>query len=246
MVSARHNRKRKHGRRRMGLLFKLLCGAALAAALTVGATVFFQVETIAVVGSSRYTPEEVIAASGVAVGDNLFRMNKNQVSQRIRQQLPYIGDVAVQRGLPSTLTFTVKEWAAAARVEVYADPETAEPPDGEQEGDKSSEEAPEAPEEQGTAATAPWLINAAGKLLEEAGEGSGGHPGDRADRPLPPGGGADGRVPEPAGAAGDPEKASVRPGAGGDAGAGGLHRPDPQHLDLHGVPGAVRGADPPG
>lgn len=155
MVSARHNRKRKHGRRRMGLLFKLLCGAALAAALTVGATVFFQVETIAVVGSSRYTPEEVIAASGVAVGDNLFRMNKNQVSQRIRQQLPYIGDVAVQRGLPSTLTFTVKEWAAAARVEVYADPETAEPPDGEQEGDKSSEEAPEAPEEQGTAATAP-------------------------------------------------------------------------------------------
>ena len=67
MASARHNRKRKHGRRRMGLLFKLLCGAALAAALTVGATVFFQVETIAVVGSSRYTPEEVIAASGVAV-----------------------------------------------------------------------------------------------------------------------------------------------------------------------------------
>ena len=36
MASARHNRKRKHGRRRMGLLFKLLCGAALAAALTVG------------------------------------------------------------------------------------------------------------------------------------------------------------------------------------------------------------------
>ena len=70
----------------------------------------------------------------------------------------------------------MKEWAAAARVEVYADPETAEPPDGEQEGDKSSEEAPEAPEEQGTAATAPWLINAAGKLLEEAGEGSGAIP----------------------------------------------------------------------
>ena len=178
MVSARHNRKRKHGRRRMGLLFKLLCGAALAAALTVGATVFFQVETIAVVGSSRYTPEEVIAASGVAVGDNLFRMNKNQVSQRIRQQLPYIGDVAVQPSSPPPRQWAGKarEKAGAARVEVYADPETAEPPDGEQEGDKSSEEAPEAPEEQGTAATAPWLINAAGKLLEEAGEGSGAIP----------------------------------------------------------------------
>lgn len=180
MASARHNRKRKHGRRRMGLLFKLLCGAALAAALTVGATVFFQVETIAVVGSSRYTPEEVIAASGVAVGDNLFRMNKNQVSQRIRQQLPYIGDVTVQRGLPSTLTFTVKEWAAAAQVEVYADPEPAEQAGGEEPGDQSGEdtsgETAGAAEEQGTAATVPWLINAAGKLLEEAGEDSGAIP----------------------------------------------------------------------
>ena len=171
MVSARHNRKRKHGRRRMGLLFKLLCGAALAAALTVGATVFFQVETIAVVGSSRYTPEEVIAASGVVVGDNLFRMSKTQVSQRIRQQLPYIGDVSVQRGLPSTLTFTVKEWAAAARIEVYADPEPADAPDAEQVGEDSSGEAEEETEER-TAATVPWLINAAGKLLEEAGEDS--------------------------------------------------------------------------
>ena len=176
MASARHNRKRKHGRRRMGLLFKLLCGAALGAALTVGATVFFQVETIAVVGSSRYTSEEVIAASGVAVGDNLFRMSKTQVSQRIRQQLPYIGDVSVQRGLPSTLTFTVKEWAAAARVEVYADPEPAEPPDGEKAGDGSSSQSSETPEEQGTAAAVPWFINAAGKLLEEAGEDSGAIP----------------------------------------------------------------------
>ncbi len=55
MASMRHNRKRKRGRRRFGLLFKLLCGAALVAAATLGATVFFQVETIAVTGNSRYT-----------------------------------------------------------------------------------------------------------------------------------------------------------------------------------------------
>lgn len=245
MVSARHNRKRKHGRRRMGLLFKLLCGAALAAALTVGATVFFQVETIAVVGSSRYTPEEVIAASGVAVGDNLFRMNKNQVSQRIRQQLPYIGDVAVQRGLPSTLTFTVKEWAAAARVEVYADPETAEPPDGEQEGDKSSEEAPEAPREQGTAATAPWLINAAGKLLEEAGEGSGAIPVTGLTV-LSPWAGEQMAVPQSQQERLETLKKLLSALERAGSWSRWDHRPDPQHLDLHGVPGAVRGADPPG
>lgn len=86
----------------------------------------------------------------------------------------------MQRGLPSTLTFTVKEWAAAAQVEVYADPEPAEQAGGEEPGDQSGEdtsgETAGAAEEQGTAATVPWLINAAGKLLEEAGEDSGAIP----------------------------------------------------------------------
>ena len=121
MASMRHNRKRKRGRRRFGLLFKLLCGAALVAAATLGATVFFQVETIAVVGNSRYTAQEVIDASGVQIGDNLFQMNKNQISQQILQRLPYVGEVSPQRGLPSTLTIQVTEISAAAQVEVYQD-----------------------------------------------------------------------------------------------------------------------------
>ena len=115
MASMRHNRKRKRGRRRFGLLFKLLCGAALVAAATLGATVFFQVETIAVVGNSRYTAQEVIDASGVQIGDNLFQMNKNQISQQILQRLPYVGEVSPQRGLPSTLTIQVTEISAAAQ-----------------------------------------------------------------------------------------------------------------------------------
>ena len=171
MASMRHNRKRKRGRRRFGLLFKLLCGAALVAAATLGATVFFQVETIAVVGNSRYSAQEVIDASGVQIGDNLFQMNKNQISQRILQQLPYIGEVSPQRGLPSTLTIQVTEISAAARVEVYqdagaqADPaadEAADQPEA-GEGDSSAQE-----EDPPTLAEQPWLISAGGKLLEVA------------------------------------------------------------------------------
>ena len=126
MASMRHNRKRKRGRRRFGLLFKLLCGAALVAAATLGATVFFQVETIAVTGNSRYTQDEIIAASGVQVGDNLFRMNKKQISQEILHQLPYVESVSILRGLPSTITFQVTEWDAVAQVEVYAQGQTEE------------------------------------------------------------------------------------------------------------------------
>lgn len=175
MASMRHNRKRKRGRRRFGLLFKLLCGAALVAAATLGATVFFQVETIAVVGNSRYTAQEVIDASGVQIGDNLFQMNKNQISQQILQQLPYVGEVSPQRGLPSTLTIQVTEISAAAQVEVYQDDSAQAEPAAEDgsgdsgEGDSSQTEGEELP----TLADQPWLISASGKLLEAAPEGSG-------------------------------------------------------------------------
>ena len=175
MASMRHNRKRKRGRRRFGLLFKLLCGAALVAAATLGATVFFQVETIAVVGNSRYTAQEVIDASGVQIGDNLFQMNKNQISQQILQRLPYVGEVSPQRGLPSTLTIQVTEISAAAQVEVYQDDSAQAEPAAEDgsgdsgEGDGSQTEGEEAQ----TLADQPWLISASGKLLEVAPEGSG-------------------------------------------------------------------------
>lgn len=175
MASMRHNRKRKRGRRRFGLLFKLLCGAALVAAATLGATVFFQVETIAVVGNSRYTAQEVIDASGVQIGDNLFQMNKNQISQQILQRLPYVGEVSPQRGLPSTLTIQVTEISAAAQVEVYQDDSAQAEPAAEDgsgdsgEGDGSQAEGEELP----TLADQPWLISTSGKLLEAAPEGSG-------------------------------------------------------------------------
>ena len=175
MASMRHNRKRKRGRRRFGLLFKLLCGAALVAAATLGATVFFQVETIAVVGNSRYTAQEVIDASGVQIGDNLFQMNKNQISQQILQRLPYVGEVSPQRGLPSTLTIQVTEISAAAQVEVYEDDSAQAEPAAEDgsgdsgEGDGSQTEGEELP----TLADQPWLISASGKLLEAAPEGRG-------------------------------------------------------------------------
>lgn len=56
-MSSRSKRGRRRNRGRFSLLFKLLAGAALVAALTFGATVFFQVEHILIAGNSRYTAQ---------------------------------------------------------------------------------------------------------------------------------------------------------------------------------------------
>ena len=197
MASPRNKRKRKRGKGRLGPLFKLLCAGAVAVALTMGATVFFQVETVAVTGNSRYSQEEIIKATGIQTGDNLFRMNKYQIAHQVLQGLPYVEELTIRRALPSTIVITVKEWDAVARVEApgtSADVQTvpqapAEPvqPDGSQAGDGADQSQPELSPDQSQAAgdtggdsssedtqedakpaTQAWLISVGGKLLEPA------------------------------------------------------------------------------
>ena len=162
MASPRNKRKRKRGKGRLGPLFKLPCAGAVAVALTMGATVFFQVETVAVTGNSRDSQEEIIKATGIQTGDNLFRMNKYQIAHQVLQGLPYVEELTIRRALPSTIVITVKEWDAVARVEapgtsavVQTVPQApAEPvqPDSSQAGDSADQSQPELSPDQSQAA----------------------------------------------------------------------------------------------
>ena len=113
---SRHNRRRYKKRRRFGFLYKMLVVIAMVVAVAIGATVFFRVEETVVLGNVRYTAQQVIDASGIAQGDNLFGMNKFDTARRIRRQLPYIEGVNIRRGWPDTLIITVTECQAAARL----------------------------------------------------------------------------------------------------------------------------------
>jgi len=124
-------------------------------AVTVGATVFFRVEQVTVSGNQRYTQEEIIAASGIQLGDNLYSLNKVRIDQNIRTTLPYIGDLTINRALPSTIQITVTEWEAVAQVAAPGVEQVA-----------AYQE--EAGEKAVTTAQEPWLISVKGKLLEPA------------------------------------------------------------------------------
>ena len=160
MSSARNNRRRRKNRGRFSFLFKVLAIIAILAALTMGATVFFQLEQVVVSGNSRYTAQEVEAASGLQPGDNLFRMNKNRVAGDIREKLPYVEGVNIVRNFPSTIVITVQEWDAVAKVE----PTEL----------KDEDLSPEVEEEEAKPELADrsWLISVKGKLLETANEDS--------------------------------------------------------------------------
>ena len=116
MSPARNNRRRYRRRGRFGFLYKMLAVIAVAAAVLVGATVFFRVEEVVVAGGVRYSAQQVIDASGVVQGDNLFGMNKFDTARRIRRLLPYVEGVNIRRGWPDTLIITVNECRPAARL----------------------------------------------------------------------------------------------------------------------------------
>lgn len=106
----------RYRRGRFQALTRLLCLALMLGAVAAALTIFFKAETILVEGNLRYTQEEILAASGIETGDNLFLLNKVAAVQSICDALPYIESASIRRGLPSTLRISVTECRAAAAV----------------------------------------------------------------------------------------------------------------------------------
>jgi len=98
-------------RRRRGSGFSKALLLLLLAAVTtiVAVSVFFRISTIKVVGNSKYTAEEVIAASGLEIGGNLFSIKDTSVAISLRKELPYVDKVKLVRNLPDSVTIEIEE-----------------------------------------------------------------------------------------------------------------------------------------
>ena len=104
------NRRKK----KRSVLFAPVSFLLICLALILGLCVFFRVSGIEVEGNSLYTPEEIIAASGIEKGDNLFFINQFTAVSRIYAKLPYVEKAAIKRSLPNKLTIVVTESNAIA------------------------------------------------------------------------------------------------------------------------------------
>ncbi len=116
-MARRTRRKRRNNRGRFAVLYRLLTFVVICGAIVAALALFFKVEHIEVEGSTRYSQEEVVAASGLSVGDNLFLMDKYEVAGRIRSALNYVETVRITRSLPSTLHIAITECRFTVAVE---------------------------------------------------------------------------------------------------------------------------------
>lgn len=81
-------------------------------------SVFFRVSDIRVEGNEHYTDEDIINASGIEEGDNLFFFDKFAAVSRAYTKLPYLEVVTVDRQLPNRVTINVEECRALAYIAV--------------------------------------------------------------------------------------------------------------------------------
>ncbi len=103
--------------RRGKLLWKLVSMVTVVAAIFMGLSVFFRVDTIAVAGADKYTPWMIRQASGVQIGDPLLSIGEARVASRIRMELPFVDDIKVGIRLPGTVEIQVTELQVTYSVE---------------------------------------------------------------------------------------------------------------------------------
>lgn len=113
-MARKHYSNRRRRRGRFTFLYKLLSILVICAAIIAAMTLFFKVENVEISGEERYTEQEILEASGVSLGDNLYLLNKYTVASSIIQAKPYIEDVRINRKAPNTLLIQVTEGQAAA------------------------------------------------------------------------------------------------------------------------------------
>lgn len=114
MARRRHSGRRRRGS--FGFLYKLLSMLVICGAIVAALTLFFRVNIVTVTGQERYTQQQILDASGIQTGDNLFLLNKYDVANQIITDLPYIESIRINRKLPDTLLVEVQECSAVLAV----------------------------------------------------------------------------------------------------------------------------------
>jgi cell division protein FtsQ len=105
-------RKLKKAILSLALMIVVLCvGIVLVFSL------FFKTSIVTIKGDSIYKPEKIVEKSGIVAGDNLFRINEEQISEQLSKQLPYIKSATIKRELPDTIVIEIESATGIACVE---------------------------------------------------------------------------------------------------------------------------------
>ena len=111
---------------RRRFFLRMITVLAVVLAVVFGMYVFFRVGTVNVsgrvdgvnvTGTQKYTPWQVLEASGISKGDHLLTINKARISGRIITRLPYVDEVRIGIKLPDMVNIEITELAVVYAIE---------------------------------------------------------------------------------------------------------------------------------
>lgn len=111
--SARHIRQRIYYAVALLLLLSIFIIGVIA--------IFFRVSEIKVKGDMPYTEKEIVKASGIEKGSNIYLVDKDEVQNRIVYEYPYISAVDVERNLPGEIDLNVAAHTPDYYIEIGAE-----------------------------------------------------------------------------------------------------------------------------
>lgn len=113
--------RRKFIERRRGLILALTCILVFLAVVFVIYKFGFVVRSISAEGSLVYSEEEIITASGLTEGVNLYSFRTSTLVNNITLRCPYIQDVKVERFIPSSVSLTATEDTPKYCADIYGE-----------------------------------------------------------------------------------------------------------------------------
>ncbi|MCL2512794.1 MAG: FtsQ-type POTRA domain-containing protein [Oscillospiraceae bacterium] len=105
----RHEMIRRKKRKRDAVIYLTVIFFAVSFIAALSLTVFFNISAFNVEPGSYYTAEEIIGASGLAEGSNMFINSLRAAEKKIENTLPYAEKVKIKRQLPDVAVITVTD-----------------------------------------------------------------------------------------------------------------------------------------
>ena len=91
------------------LVLNILTIVAVAFAIFLGLSIFFNVEQVTVSGADRYSEWTVVEAAGIEQGDSLLFFGEANAASKIIDALPYVKAVRFEIQLPGTVHIIIEE-----------------------------------------------------------------------------------------------------------------------------------------
>ncbi|MBQ8014573.1 MAG: FtsQ-type POTRA domain-containing protein [Clostridia bacterium] len=119
----RQLRVKKLKRKRRFRLAIVIIGFFLALSIVISPILLFtvfRVKAFTVEGTSPYTNDEIIAASGIGIGKSMIFADLEEASENIEKTLPYTNNVRLTKKLPNGIIIRLEETKRAFAVELSA------------------------------------------------------------------------------------------------------------------------------